>query len=415
MRRWRRSRWRWRRLANNLFLAGIAVVLALVVWFLVTDSQLETVEERLGFGLAVEAVNTPNRLAPANRLPTASITIAGSDEDVQEVIADDFVATVDLAGLAEGTHEVPVRVQSLADGVRVRSVTPESVEVVLEPVEQRTVPVTVVPANPPPLGFEVGEPELSVQTVTVSGIRQLVDLVDVVVAAIDLGGTTVTIDVTTTLQVRTATGAAVSGVQISPTTVDVRVPVSQVTFRRSVAVEAQLSGRPRTGFRIEGVAVEPLSVVVAGTLEALEGVEALQIESISVAAREADFRVEAALVIPAGLALETATTVTVEVTIVAIQTEATFLVPIEVVGLGVGLVADVRPLLVTVTLEGPSTTIAEIVEQLPSATVDLTDLTPGLYPLPVQFDLDPSVAVTLQPDELAVVITEEGAEEEEEG
>ena len=413
LRRWRRSRRRWRRVANNLFLVAISVVLALVIWFLVTDSQLETVEERLGFGLAVEVVNTPNGLAPANRLPTASITIAGSDSDVQAVIADDFVATVDLAGLAAGSHDVPVRVQSLADGVRVRSVTPESVEVILEPVEERTLPVTVVRANPPPLGFEVGEPELSTPTVTVSGIRQLVDLVDVVVAAVDLGGTTVSVEVTTILQARTATGAAVSGVQISPATVEVRVPVEQVTFRRSVAVEPQLTGRPRTGFRVAGVEVEPLSVVVVGTLEVLEDVEAVASEPVSVAAREVDFSADAELVLPPGLALEAETSVVVRVTIEAIRTEATFLLAIEVVGLGEGLMADVRPLLVTVTLEGPSTTIAELVEAAPSATVDLTDVPPGLHPLPVEFAVAPGVTVTLQPEEVAVVIAEEEEEAEE--
>lgn len=386
------------------------MILALVIWFLVTDSELETVEERLGFGLAVEAVNTPNGLAPANRLPTASINIAGSESSVQAVIADDFVATVDLAGLEAGSHNIPVRVRSLADEVRVRSVTPESVEVILEPVEQRSLPVTVVHANPPPLGFEVGEPELSATAVMVSGIRQLVDLVDVVVAAVDLGGATVAIEVTAILQARTATGAAVSGVQIVPATVDVRVPVEQVTFRSSVAVEPQLTGRPRTGFRVAGVGVEPLNVVVVGTLDALGGVETVTTVPISVAAHEADFRTDVGLVLPAGLALETETTVSVRVAIEPIHTETAFLLPVEAVGLGDGLVADVRPLLVTLTLEGPSAAIAEIVEGRGTAIVDLTDLTPGLYPLPVEFDAMPGVAVTLRPEEVVVVIEEEEEE-----
>ena len=415
LRNWRRSRRRGRRLASNVTLAAVSVLLALVIWFLVTDSELETVEERLGFGLAVEAVNTPNGLAPANRLPTASITIAGSESSVQAVIADDFVATVDLAGLEAGSHNVPVRVRSLADEVRVRSVTPESVEVILEPVEQRSLPVTVVHANLPPLGFEVGEPELSAITVMVSGIRQLVDLVDVVVAAVDLAGATVGIEATAILQARTATGAAVSGVQIAPATVDVRVPVEQVTFRSSVAVEPQLTGRPRTGFRVAGVGVEPINVVVVGTLHALGGVETVTTVPISVAAREVDFRTDVELVLPAGLALETETTVSVRVVIEPIRTETAFLLPVEVVGLDEGLVVGVRPLLVTVTLEGPSLAIAEIVEERGNAIVDLTDLTPGLYPLPVEFNAMSGVTVTLQPEEVVVVIEERDEEEDEQG
>jgi YbbR domain-containing protein len=87
---------------------------------------------------------------------------------------------------------------------------------------------------------------------------------------------------------------------------------------------------------------------------------------------------------------------------------------VEVVGLGEGLTADVRPQLVTVTLEGPSSTIAELVERRPSAIVDLTDLTPGLHPLALELDATPGVIVMLVPDEVTVVITEEGQEEEEE-
>ena len=117
---------------------------------------------------------------------------------------------------------------------------------------------------------------------------------------------------------------------------------------------------------------------------------------------------------PAGLALETTSPVTVQVAIEPIRTETTFLLPVEVVGLGEGLSADVRPQLVTVTLEGPSSTIAEIVERRPSAIVDLTDLTPGLYPLALEIDVTLGVIVMLLPEEVTVVITEEGQEEGEE-
>lgn len=406
LRRWRRSRWRWRRVTSHLFSAAVSISLALVIWFLVTDSQLETVEERLGFGLAVDFVNTPNDLAPANRLPTASITIAGSESNVRSVVADDFVVTVDLAGLIAGSHNVPVRVRSLADGVRVRSVAPVSIEVLLEPVEQRTFPVTVLPANPPPLGFKVGDPDISMETVTVSGISQLVDLVDVVVAAIDLEGTTVGIEATTVLQARTATGAAVSGVQINPATVEVSVPVEQVTFRRSVAVNPQLSSRPRTGFRITGIEIDPLNVVVVGTLEALENVETVETEPISVAAREESFSSFVDLVLPPGLALEAEVSVTVLIKIDSIKTKAVFLLPVDAIGLGDGLSADIKPQFVTAQLTGSSMAIAEIAEMSSSAVIDLTQLTPGTHALFVDFNVEDDVSLVLQPDEVMVVIVE---------
>lgn len=400
-------RLRWRRAGVNLLLALVAVALALVIWFLVTDAQVETIEERLGFGLVIDAVNTPNGLALANRFPTASITITGEESDIAGVTPEDFATTVDLTALEVGEHLVPVRVQSLADGVRVRAVVPESVNVILEPVEERTLAITVAVGNPPPLGFEVGAPQLSLETVTVSGIRQLVELVDELVAAVDLRGATVDVALTTTLQARTATGAAVSGLLIQPSAVEVRIPIQQLTFRRSVAVEPQIVGRPAAGYRVLTVDVDPLSVVVVGTLEALERVGSVPTAAVSVEGADADLVADVDLLPPGGLALEEETIVRVRVQVEPLVLATALELPLVVTDLAEGLSATVEPVLVTVVMDGPAPDVADLIQRLRQVSVSAADLEPGEHSLRVEVEAPPGVTVTVIPGDVQVTLVVE--------
>ena len=394
----------WCRLRAVVTLGVLSVGLALVIWFLITDAQNETIEERLGFGLTVEASNTPPGLATANRLPTVFINIAGRAEDLQDVTVEDFVAAVDLAGLEEGSHQLPLRVRSLNDDVRVRSVTPELVEVLLEPVVERTLPITVAVSNPPPLGFEVGRPELAVPTVTVTGIRQLVDLVATVVAPVDLVGATVDVSLPVTVQPRTDTGATVSGVRIDPGVVEVRVPVTQVIFRRTVAVQPLLSGEPFTGYRVAGIGVDPLTVVVVGTLEALQGLTVAETVPVTVDAADATFTRSVAVRPPEGLALEVVATVDVRVRIEPITVQATLSLPVTVENLDATLRAAVFPSAVAVTVIGPAPFLADLAEAGLGVSVDGTGLTAGVHELPVQVTTVEGVAIPFVSPEVVQVI-----------
>ena len=158
------------RLRRDAGLFVAAVALALVIWFVITDSENVTITEPLGFALTVQAVNIPSDLATASRIPPALIEIAGRQDDVARATPDDFIATVDLTGLPPGVHEIPVSIRSRDDDVTVRSVQPQAVVVRLESVVTREVPVSVEVENSPPLGFDVGEPVAAESVVTVSGI-----------------------------------------------------------------------------------------------------------------------------------------------------------------------------------------------------------------------------------------------------
>lgn len=381
----RRARWYWLRLRRDLALFLTAIGLAIVIWFIITDSENETVVEPLGFALTVQARNIPSDLAAASRIPPALIEISGREDDVTAASPEDFVATVDLSGLPAGAHEIPINVSSRDSDVTVRSVQPQFVEITLESVVSRLVQVTVEVENSPPLGFDVGDPVAGVATVSVTGIEQLVELVDTVVARIDIGGATVDVDATVSLQARTSTGASVGAVQISPPTVDVRVPVQQEIFRRAVAVTPQITGSPAPGFRVESVTVDPVTVVVVGTLQALEQAGSATTLPVLISNRSANLQAQAAVIPPDGLALEDpSATVLISIGLSAFIEEAVFRVPVEITGLGGGLEATLTPERVEVRVRGPAPDIAALDLSSFRVTVNAIGVSPGLRSEPVQ-------------------------------
>lgn len=411
-RAWRWTRW-WRVVRNNGTLVAVSLVLALLIWFLITDAQSGTVEEPLGFSLTVRAVNTPSGLEPANRFPTALITVVGREPDIAAVTAEDFAARVDLTDLAAGSHVVPVGVDSLTDDVRVRSVAPQSIEVILEPILERALSVTVVVANPPPLGFEVEEPELSLATVMVSGIQRLVDLVDVVVAPIDVTGATVDIDLPVALQARTSTGAIVGGVRIEPPTVAVRVSIRQVLFRRAVAITPDLVGQVASGYRVTSITVDPLSAVVVGTLTALEGLETLPTEPVPVAGAMEAVVMSVAILAPDGIALEEGAGVRVRVQVEPVTVQAVFDLPVEVRNLAAGLVVDVLPDRAMLTVQGPAPLVAALVDASFRVSVTADALTPGVHIIPLQVSFAAGLEVVgVWPETVTLIVRQAPPETE---
>lgn len=136
------------------------------------------------------------------------------------------VKTPNLTELGEGKHTITLEVTGLPTGVH-GSVSPETVEVTIEKITTKEVPVVVkADASLVGNGYQVGEGTASPATVTVKAASSIVDQVEQVVANVSIPEGTKT-DYTTTAQLQAldATGNPVA-VKIDPERVQVRVPIS---------------------------------------------------------------------------------------------------------------------------------------------------------------------------------------------
>ncbi len=385
------------------------VVLAIIVWFVIADTENREIEARLGFSLTVEIEELGSNLVVAGEPLPVTLTVIGREDSVESARPEHFKATVSLRNRAAGRHSLPVRVEALEGDVRVRAVQPETAVVILQESVERDVPVVVEPSNLPPLGFRVGTPEVVPEMATVSGIASEVEVVESVVARIDLGGVNATVERDVTLEARTAAGGAVAQVVVSPRSARVRVPVEQELFRRTASIHPNVIGIPADGYRVRTVRATPATVDVLVSVDELDTEVEVLTEPVDVGGRSNDLMTRAELVFadgpaPAG---DSEMSTRVLVVIEPIITSVTLPIELELFGLREGLeLAFASPLTARVTLRGPVALISELEGPLSPIQINLGGYSAGRHR--IDFRWVPPTGLELMelsPDQLIVTLT----------
>ncbi len=397
-------------------LALFSLVAAFSIWFVIQDVENPRIRDRFPgeaqAGLVVEAINTDDAIP--NRDYRVHVEVEGREDDLAALSPDDFEATIDVKDLPVGVpSQVPVKVVSHRDGVRVISVDPATVEVTLEPLVERQLDVTVTSSGQLPTGFTVADRKLEPLTVTVRGLEDLlatvvsVDL-DVNLNALREGTTTIENE----LKARSITGAEVD-VTITPARGKVTYVVEQSFVQRLLPVVPVLTGQPATGYRIGAISIEPPVVLVAGEKSVVDGLTQLTTEAIALTNANSEIRLIRNIETPQKTALERRTvSIRIEVKpiecaggptatpcgAVSVQVAPAF------TGLPPGLFVQ-GTVAVTVQLTGPLAAIQALKPGDVKATVSLAGgaAGPGLFPVTVTLPASSQVKAE-QPDPVPVTL-----------
>jgi YbbR domain-containing protein len=373
---------------GNISLALLALLLALSLWLFVTDRENPTETQVFNSAIPVEFVNVPNSLAVANVSGTSvRVRIEAPANELENLDIDDFEAVVNLGGFDRGTQNVSVDVTTASRRVDVVDITPARIDVTLETLRTKEVPVTVSLVGSPQSGFAAIGQDVQPQRVSVSGAESLVELVDSAVAEVSLTAQRVSLtDERVRLQPQDARGGQIARVTVNPETARVDVEIQQQEFSLEFAVTPEITGQPASGFNVGGVSIEPRLVVVTGSLDVLQSIDALRgisTEEISIAGERDDVTRSVGLILPEGARAEGVDAVRVSVDVRAAQGEFSFGVVPQVRNLGDGLIASVSGSVI-VTLAGDVPALQVLSPADLGAFVDADGLGPGLHLLPVQ-------------------------------
>ncbi len=395
---------------ENTGLAVLSLALAFSLWLFVTDRENPTEERLFNRDIEVTLVNAPNDLAvSATSASAVRVRVEGSQNELDDLRAEDFEATADLGGLERGTASVAIDVQPTSSSINIVGVTPARIDVTLEPLRSKDVPVTVSLVGSPQAGFVAADESVEPASVTVSGPESLVERVDAAVAQIFLTGQR--IDLTedrVKLEPRDARGGDISRVTVNPETARVSVDLEQREFSLEFVVTPLVTGQPGSGYNVGGIAAEPRLVVVSGPLEVLQSIDAIRgiaTEEISIADARDDVTRTVEVVVPEGARIQGSTTVLVTVDIVPARGEFTFRVVPQVRGVGAGLVLTVADP-VTITLAGDVPALQALTAESITAFANAEGLTAGLYALPVEITPPAGTTVVrVEPAEAGVSLT----------
>jgi YbbR domain-containing protein len=321
---------------------------------------------------------------------------------------DSVRAWVDLSGLSEGTHIIPVKTQIQMTPVQVVAVEPSEVEVNMEPLITRLYPIHVNITGDPALGYRKGSMQVDPPNVTVSGPRSLSDKVVGVQVNLSVSGASDNVKMFIPVQPVDVNGEPVTGLTLTPPSVEVTQAISLLGGYRNVVVKVVTTGQVAEGYWLTNVSVTPPNVTVFSSNPAL--VNALpgfvETNPLDLTGLSDDIDIRATLNLPDGVSLAGEQSVLVRLSIAALEGSLPITLPLEVVGLPPELKATLSPESVELLLTGPLPLLNNLTPGGIRISVNLAGLDVGVYQVTPVVDLLPSQVkvASILPESVEVTI-----------
>lgn len=317
-----------------------------------------------------------------------------------------FRAAIDLSRVEPGTGgasvEVPVVLVAVDARVQIVDYSPKAVNVRVDRVVSRRLPVTVDRGTVPE-GLTLSPSQVDPASVNVRGASSRVASVTAVVARVAIDDSGLNVDREVDVEALDQTGNPVAGVEIDPLRVRVAIAVARELANATLPVVPTFTGTPAAETQVTAVTVDPLTVTVSGPAPAVGRLGSLPTSAIDIGGRDASFTAEATLAVPEGITVIGPSTVTVTVTIVRVEASRTFEVGIVLQGARPDRTYDLSAPSVLATLSGPAALLDGVDVSGLRARVPVGGASPGRHLVEVALTPpDGLTLVSLAPTEINV-------------
>ena len=387
------SRW----ISQNISLFFISLLLAFFFWAAATEAEDPTRTDTYLSQIPVEVTGLQESMvAYGGNNSRVRVELKAPESVWSALGSDDISAYVDVSDVGTGTLNLPVNVELSQHPALVTVINPREIELTIEYLTEKEVPVEVIIQGSPAIGYQADEPSVVPQTVRIQGPESLVKKVvktQVFVSIAEQEGNVrsdfapIPVD---------ENEEAVPEIDIIPKSVTVNVPIWQLGYIRDMAVTVSLEGRPAPGYRIANLVVDPPVVKVFGQTSIVRAAPGfLQTQPINMEAITQSLTTKVALQMPEGLSIffpprpEVTATLTVEV----IRSGLTLEVTPTIRGLKDDLTTAVGVEAVVLILSGPLNIMEALSINDVELVLNLVNLSPGDYTI---------VPVITVPDEVAI-------------
>jgi len=383
--RWLRKNW------STLLLSFL---FALVVWGSAVVSANPNQENDLSIPL--EVVEQPANTMIVDPIPEQVTITVYAPQSVIDQIRDEqiLVGRVNLSGLEAGTYNVTVSIEVPDElrPIRIMDKNPEQIQVTLDNLVRREVPIATEINGKPAVGYKVGPVNWSAGTVTVSGRETQVQKIDTVKAELDISDADETINKEIPLVPYDSEGKRVVEIDLEPTSVEVEQQIVLQGGYRNVAVNVVTQGKVAAGYRFTSITPNPPTVMIFSEnpqlVEELPGY--VNTEPLDLTGVDDYMETILELDLPEGVTVVGDPTVLVQVNVTTIKTNMTINREVEVIGLLPGLKAEVSPPNVDVGIYGPVPTLDNLTRRDVRVIVDLSDLEEGVHKVTPEVEILPS-------------------------
>jgi YbbR domain-containing protein len=349
-------------------------------------------------------------------LENVLVRVRVSADDYSYVTLDSTTAYIDLKNINKpGKHTVKINARSTVPGVNIVSTRPEYVEIEVEELSSRTVPVQIKYEGELPEGYWMDTPIVEPKGITLRGPKSLVDQVRNAVCYLELSDLTQSFSNTLNVTLLNEKGEEVDS---STFVSDMPSAMVRATVlpKKTVPlnIESGLIGQDnlRYGYELVRVSGTPAQVEIAAEQELLDSITSLDIEKKFDLNGEADgFFSEdwsAKIIVPNGVTLLDYEQTEVEIVIAEKTDSVTFDdLDIDVKGVDRNTEAQLDTEKANVTFTGALSLIRALSRSDAQIYIDLTGLEAGkIYSVPTQIKLaDKYQALDYELEPVSVTVT----------
>lgn len=385
---------------KNIAIKVLSLMFAILLWGYVLMTQnpprVKTVTD-VTVSIEGEADLTTRKLTlrgdRAALLEDVSVRVRTELTSYADLSADDITASINLSRITStGKHTVRIHAKSSSGDVV--SVSPSEIEVEIDTLTTRNIPIEIHEEGELPEGYWAGDVQLDSATVLLEGPGT--DLAKIVkaVGTIDLTNRTESLNQSIMLALYDKEGNVVESSILfggMPTVVAKQeiLPSKLVP----IDVDGAIIGREELPENFEiasyGTSLESTLVRIVGDADVIQKIESLSLEPVDVTGCTESIQQELAINVPEGVRIIGADSVNLQVTIreKTAVLELTEL-PIEIVGLARKQTATLSQELANVTFSGRVSLLAGITRGDVKVYADVTGLAAGTHDVKLALQID---------------------------
>lgn len=277
----------------------LSVVVAIFMWaFVITTTNPMLSKTIRNVPLSIRNLETLQNqgfeLVGKEQIENVNVKVEANRDDMRALESDDLVASIDLGSPSEGIRSLNVKVDT-PSGVRVVDIDPKQVNLKIEKVVEKIVPVNLLVTDKLKEGRIVEVNEFYPQEIKVRGIRSQVDKVSELRVDVDkesyLNGKIHNISVIALDN----QGEIVENVSLSSDEVSISYKVSQT---KELSIKLITKGNVAEGYEIFQEDITPKKIIVKGDNATISKLKELETEEIDISNLKEDFEGKAEIILP---------------------------------------------------------------------------------------------------------------------
>lgn len=402
--------------SRNLGWKIFSLAAAVLMWSYIISSDPTITRDKTLAGVEI----TPSGLTVLQSRDLALLTDLDALQDVRvrvevpqanysRVTADSVRVELDLSQIRQ-TGRQEVELTGVSNYGTVVQITPSRLEIDVETLDQRNVPVNVElvgAKNNSKYWYNVSRTNPS--SLTVSGPSSIVQNISSARVSLDVTGANSSYNWTVAPELLDASGNVITH-QLSKSSSSVSVgvqiyPVKQLSVSTDIATAT--SGVILDGYKVVGVEVQPDIITVAGEEELLAELDSLSFNPINITGRSQSFSTTVTLPKLNNIQHYSSEQVRVTILIEEQLNSYTFKnVPLMITGKDADQVATLSQDSINVKVTGLHSVFDTLMRNQILARVNLEGLAPGKHVLPIEVSVDnhPDLEFELDPPTVSVTI-----------